>query len=712
MAFLVLASTCAAFEFPEPEYFHNGLSLQGYTGILNTPNAYVTEEGSIYAQYSNQKESMWRKSTRTQDNTMLSVGFLSIVEVGGRLTVRPGSGNRDLSANFKFSSEPLTRKYPYLPVLALGMQDLTGGAKLLQTKYAVLSQDFWRFRASAGYGNGPNRMKGGFGGVEFKAHEWVYLLAEHDTKETNVGARLVSPRLWKVPGNLTAIAKTSLDHNPGSFEFALGLTIALDSRAEKRPATRRGGKEQGDAAKEVLPAAARQPDAGGSVEIREQKQASPVQPGAVPIEAEGAGRKLPSAVLSGLRDHLVRQGFINVRTGSTPSGTLVVEYENARFNHNELDGLGVVAGTALREAKEDFKELRIILKRHDIAMARFTAPMPSFSGFLDGNIGPAEFNQVLQIGFDSSNDDAEFLPGTGNPGFLKSSLMLYPGLTTFIGTEFGAFDYLLSLKPELFVNAWKGGVVDARWDIPVSWSSNLDDGAAFRDRRHPPRLERLMMFQALKPYQSVMANFGAGMILHETYGTLNEAVWSPNNGNHRFRVVQAYGKNSQTQRRSEVYLGAYRYYFAPLDLSLEATGGKFWYQDTGASFEIKRFFGDAAVSFYYKHTEGSDNRKWQAAGIRFSFPLTPGKDMKHVYSAQVRGNEEWTYAQETTLKNKNVDDGRGALNYLAPYPLATDPLPATALYRAYYNRDRLSEAYIRSHLRRVRQAWQGYGSDL
>jgi hypothetical protein len=40
--------------------FHNGLSLQGFTGILNTPSAHVTREGDIYALYSNQKDVEFR----------------------------------------------------------------------------------------------------------------------------------------------------------------------------------------------------------------------------------------------------------------------------------------------------------------------------------------------------------------------------------------------------------------------------------------------------------------------------------------------------------------------------------------------------------------------------------------------------------------------------------------------------------------------------
>jgi len=688
-----LPFTSQAFEIPVPERFHNGLSLQGFTGILNTPNAHVTDEGSLYALYSNQEEPWWRASSPYQDNYLLSLGFFSFAEGGARLTARPGAQNRDLSANVKFSSAPLTLRHPGLPVLALGMQDLAGGL-LLQTKYAVVTQDFWRFRLSAGYGSGPSRMKGLFGGVEFKAHEWVYLLADYDTKERNVGARIITPQFRNFPVQVTATAKTSLDYRPGNFEIAAGLTFPLDfSNKEKAPQM-------------TLREPAAVANAGEADHGQGAKHEGPGEIGDARVRIADAA----DVNLSELRDRLVKEGFINTRIGVTDSGILVVEYENARFNHNELDGLGVVAGIVARHAQGRFELLRIVLKRHDIPMLQFAVPQRALAGFLDGSVDPAALNEVLEISSDAAKDQTDFLSGTGNPGFLKSSLLLYPGLTTFVGTEYGVFDYLLTLKPELQVNAWKGGLLDVRWDIPVAWSENLDDGEIYRDSRQPSRMDRFMFFQAFKPLPTVMANLGAGMILHDIYGTLNEATWSPGNGDHRFRVAQAYGKDSDSKRVSTVYLGSYRYYFSPLDLSVEATGGRFWAQDQGGRLELKRYFGDTAISFYYSNTKGSDQKKWQSAGVQFSFPLTPRRDMKHLGPVQVRGSEEWSYAQETTLKNRNTADTRGALNYHAPYPLAVNPLPTTALYRAYYNRDRLSESYIRKHLDRLRDAWGNYGS--
>ena len=211
-----------------------------------------------------------------------------------------------------------------------------------------------------------------------------------------------------------------------------------------------------------------------------------------------------------------------------------------------------------------------------------------------------------------------------------------------------------------------------------------------------------MLFQGVKLTPDIMANLGGGMILPDMNGTLNELVWSPGDGTHRLRGVQSWARNQETHRTTEVYLGSYRYFYAPLDLSLEGTAGRFWAQDQGFILELKRFFGDTAVSLYYKNTVTPEERRWQAAGIQFAFPLTPRKDL-HLGPVQVRGPEEWAYAQETTLAIHGQQS-----NDVLTKPLAINPQPSTALYRAYYNRDRLSAAYLWQHLDRLREAWLLY----
>jgi len=391
--------------------------------------------------------------------------------------------------------------------------------------------------------------------------------------------------------------------------------------------------------------------------------------------------------------------------------TLVIEYENTVFNHNELDALGLVAGLVCQSAPADIDTVRLVVKRRNIRVATLSMPLDRLRRFIDTGEGAQELRDRLAFAYGGeAAEGVDFGAALGASSCFNTSFSLAPGLTTFIGTEVGVFDYVLSLKPEINTQLWKGAAVTARWDLPVSWSENLEEGGHYRNSRGPSQLDRLMLFQAFQPLPSVLLQAGGGMVLPDRYGVLNEAAWTPGEGRHRFRLAQGWNENDRTSKQSDLLIGSYRYFYAPLDLSLEAAAGKFWAEDTGVSLELKRFWEDTAVSFYFKDSKGLDDKKWRAVGIQFSLPLTPRRDMRPVAKMQLRGTEEWSYAQETTLKNNNVNSPRGSLNYLAPYPLTINPLPSQALSRSFHNRDRLNASYIRQHVERLREAWLNYGT--
>lgn len=678
------------------EEFHNALSLQGFTGILNTPNAAVTDEGKFYALYSDQEENSLRRRLRREESYMFSVGMFRHLELGGRLTDAPYNDNRkkitDLSANVKLRV-PFIPEGEYIPRFALGVQDLGGGAHHFRTAYAVASEEIWHLRLSVGYGTGGDRMKGLFGGAELKALDWLYLLGEYDTRETNVGVRLVSPELFGIPVNLHFTAKASIDHNAGSPELGIGFQIPLGrdhwSRKPvdvKQPASDPGAPVTDGTAK------------GSGEPVTTQAVAGSALLAADTPAPDGEGRR---TALLALRDRLVADGFQNVRVGEGDGGLLVVEFENSRYNHNELDGIGVVTGMIADGGPAGFDTLRLVLRKKGIRVMQLSAPLAEMRAFLHDGERLEKLRDVLQVTPDVTDDQGvRFVDGSANPSWLHATLVVAPDLKTFVGTDFSTFDYLLSVKPDLYLNTWKGAVVNARWDIPVSWSEGFDDDKPYRANRQESRLDRLMLFQAVKLAPTVMATIGAGMVLHETYGTLNELLWSPGEGDHRFRLRHAYGENSDTKGRNESYLASYRYRYAPLDLYLEGTAGRFWGRDTGFTVEMKRFFGDTAFSLVYKNTENPANERVQVGGVQFSFPLTPRRDMKP-YPVQLKGTDEWAYAQEIEIASP------GEAN-LVGRTIAINPQPAFNLANVFYNRDRLNEAYIKRHLLRLRDAYLRY----
>jgi hypothetical protein len=691
---IITISLCLMFIIYVPasfgEEFHNALSLQGFTGLLNTPNAEVTDEGKVYALFSNQKESQWRGGIPREESYLISFGLFSFAEIGGRLTEAPQK-SRDLSANFKVKVPFLPQGY-FLPDIAFGMQDVGGGSKLLQTKYAVATKDWWRLRFSIGYGAGPDRMDGVFGGVEFKTLDWLYLVGEYDTKETNVGVRLVTPQLFGLPVNLQVTAKTSLTYQPGSTEFGIGLQIPLGfDYSKKKPLP---AKE--DTVQPPAPGADRTKDSMPEVET------APTEESFLPNDVEDS--------LQRLRQKLTAGGFQNVRVGANAQKTLlVVEYENSRYNHNELDALGIVAGLAVDTVPSAFGEIRLIMRKKGIRVLQVSAPLSGLREFLHDPGKMAQLSTGLKITPDVADDETvQFIDGDANSSWLKSELVVYPGLKTFIGTEVGLFDYLLSVKPDYYLNLWKGAVLNARFDIPISWSQNFDDGHVFQNNRASSQADQLMFFQAMKLAPEVMLNIGAGMIFHDVYGTVNELMWTPGNGNHRFLLKQAYASSSDPQspyQGNKVYLGSYRYYYGPLALYLEGTAGQFLDNDRGFSVELKRFFGDTALSLFYKNSwtranEITQQEHVQMAGLQISIPLTPRRDMKP-YVLQVKGSNEWTYTQQTKLV------APGSTNDVNT-SIGQNPVMAYNLERVYYNRDRLSEEYIRMNLSRLQDAYMTY----
>jgi hypothetical protein len=674
--------------------FSNALSLQGYTGLLNTPNAGVTDEGRADALYSDQKEPQWRDVSGSEDNYFFSVGFFSFAEIGGRLTHASGAGIQDLSANFKIKVPFIPRGF-YLPSVAFGMQDVGGGSRHLRTKYAVFSEELWRFRFSLGAGTGPDRMRGVFGGAEFRAFDWLYLLGENDTKDTNVGARLITPQLFGFPLNLQITAKTSLDYRPGNTQFGFGLQIPLgDEHLDRTPLVEKAGRKMQLDRELTAGAAGQLPGAPGN-----SSRSFAVAP------AEMKGRQTaPCADLNRIREKLTAAGFQNVRVGTKGESLLVVEYENNRFNYNELDGLGVVIGIVADTLPADNATLRVVMKKQNIAMLEMSAPLGDFRAFLHDAGKYGELNAHLKITPDVEGDEGvDYLAGAANSSWLDSSLVVYPGLKTFVGTEVGTFDYLLSAKLDYFLNIWKGAVANARYDMPVAWSENFDDGKAFRNSRTGSRFDRLMLFQAIKAAPRVMINLGGGMIVPDYTGTLNEALWTPGDGTHRFAIRQAYASASNGHTLPhirQVYLGSYRYFFSPLSLSLEGTVGRFFDNDQGFRVEMKRFFGDTAFSLYYTDSKTPSGERVKVGGVMIALPLTPRRDMKPGL-LQVRGNDDWSYSQWLKVVAPGEPNTVGT-------SVGVDPRPPYNLAHIFYNRDRLSDAYIREHLFRLRDAYNTY----
>ena len=682
------------------EEFRNALSFQGYTGILNVPTAELTTHKSIDLLYTNQVEPLrFSPEFDNADNYIFSMGLLPYIELGGRMSTI-SSGLTDLSGNAKFQV-PLFHRY--LPKFAVGIQDFGGGKQFLRTSYAVMSKEVGRLRATLGYGIGPDRLDGGFAGGEVKLFDWLYLLGDHDTDRTNAGVRIATGKsLFALPIQLHATAQLNLSSErsfdqgkPNDFSLALGLRIPLGKDYTKKPSRE--------------PKTSSMTKTSESVSVNtpraERGHAMPYEPiGLAETDEElmiaeekslrmvrETSKALQRVGLQDLKEELIELGFENVKVGVKNSSELLIEYENNRYNQNELDGLGLVFGVAVVMPDLQVSHITVLITEVNIPMLKISVSRHSYRDFLFHK-NTAALRESMVITQNTSQDgETEFVGGPTNSSLFKGQLFLYPGLQTFVGSEVGAVDYSLDLKADLFFTIWKGGMLNALGNIPVEESGDFENGRVFEDARQDLELENLLFHQTFKLMPEVTTMTSAGLFQNDYYAVMNEAMWNPGRGHHRLRTrVGHFEHESNDSDSRNIWLGSYRYLYDPLDLYVEATAGQFWFEDQGATIELTRLFGDTAITLFYKGTDMED-----AGGLQITIPLTPRRDM-YPRRLQVRGLQRWSHGVQTTIR-----DAGNTINTR----IAVVPETIHTLERIYFNDDRLNELYIVQNLPRLRDAY-------
>ena len=105
----------------------------------------------------------------------------------------------DISANAQFL---LLEDKSWWPGIAVGLEDVGGGATFFRSGYVTLSKSlFGRVRGTFGFGTGPDVLKGPFAGVELALNRFVTLLGEYDADAFNAGVRLFPlPEKWESYG--------------------------------------------------------------------------------------------------------------------------------------------------------------------------------------------------------------------------------------------------------------------------------------------------------------------------------------------------------------------------------------------------------------------------------------------------------------------------------------------------------------------------------
>lgn len=160
-------------------------SLNGSTGVIDTPNAYTLPTGGFSLGYYD------LKGAKTGS---IIIGVAPRVEVGVA-GFRPDGGSTDSMVNAKISLLPETL---VTPGVAVGVEDIADQRQ--RSAYAAVSKGLpFGFRINAGVGNG--RYDGGFASLEKTINPVGFLtggntfpattlIAEYDGRHMNYGARL------------------------------------------------------------------------------------------------------------------------------------------------------------------------------------------------------------------------------------------------------------------------------------------------------------------------------------------------------------------------------------------------------------------------------------------------------------------------------------------------------------------------------------------
>ncbi len=655
--------------FLQADGFYNTMSLQGTTGVINTPTAEVIDDGLVELQFSNQVDYGENHALYNADQYFINFGLFSNLEVTGRLAniayknppyykQRDNWVVRDLAASFKYQI-PFYHKY--LPKVAIGVQDLGGQASYYDSKYIVATKEYAFLRGSVGYGfDSINMLDGAFASFEVKATDWATLLAEYDSKDTQLGLRLNTPQNFSDYVDVAFLAKANMSDSSQRFSFGLNVRMALgDNHHDNR----------------VYHDTSYTPSVTPTQPIQDYK-----------TEA--------------LKDKLVAIGLENIDI-SEGGYRIYLAYENNIFEHNELDALGVVLG-AMVALDVPYDTFDIVIKRSNQKVKKVSGSLSAYKKVIRdfSNVSLQTFQESLEVSAVSSSDGKNLTVENANSSYLKTRLRLYPGLITYVGTDFGTFDYLVSLRTGFQWNLYKGWDLGVLADFPAIASDDLDrDTGRFRSANKGNQLKSIMIHRS--DVFGDFVNLASTGLFRDYWVGFENLTYA--NGNHTLGVKYAYFRKREGEHipyvaedyyeERYIYLANYSYYHDGLDALLELSAGKYFNDDSGYEVKMKRFFGDTSVGFFYQNADE------QYIGISIEVPLTPRR-VKDSYF-QVKGKSNYTYNLRTTV---NDDDGR---NTLAPGGL----LKASREFDIepnFLNRNRLNTGYLRAHAMRLRDAYMQY----
>jgi len=558
-----------------------------------------------------------------------------------------------------------------------------------------MDKAFGDFRLSGGYGisgdtvspapmeryfDHSDRMNGLFGGVEYQPISWLGVLGEYTAEEQFAGIAWHLPKEWSGDLSFDALITQNLTHPETAV--ALNLIIPLE---KKRPsyASLMANEPFGindDVSSDAL-----------------TSEMIGVQPSLKPIPQRDRVKHSQDALMA-LEKKLVKIGFENVSIGTIGGTTLYVACENSIFDQNDLDALGYILGSMI-DAHLEYDHYVVTLLKNRLETITTLGTMQTLQAYMHQPTASNEIALREDLHFTRAFDTQQvtFLVQHQNSSFLRPRLEIFPGLLAGVGTDVGVVDYSLSMYTNLYTTLYDGLMASVQYETMLSKSDDFRDGKVFDrmyERYMDSRLSTAMVHQTFH-YNNLLNTVSVGRFDRDYDGVLNLTNLVSDSGRHSLglRLGSFQNKDKDLDDDKEVYLGTYRYFYTPLELFTEFTYGKFWYNDQGGKFRIKRFFEDTAVAFYYQ-----DTTREKYIGFTVTLPLTPRKLHPATKFGQLKGIRDFTTGLRSSVFR---DDGT---NLIDPYGGIT-PVSDFELGSYYLNSYRLTPEYIKKHLDRLRSAY-------
>ncbi|WP_167784582.1 YjbH domain-containing protein [Ramlibacter rhizophilus] len=717
----------------------NTLGQAGFTGLGITPNAHLLHWGRAELGYDNQLPGL---RNTTGHNWVLGFGLLPNVEIAGRLAANTlhtnclaaNCGARDLSASGK-ASIGLDAQGHWR--LGAGATDVGGAVTYFRTLYGVLTYDQGPWQASAGLarrsGAGINGSRspldGPFASLAWQPLPWLRAHVEMADAQAWAGVRVFAPAAWLPRGwQLSAGAHQRLTDTALTERQWWSANLSVPLYHVPAPAPRRPSAEPARLAAPASPAAVASDPGAPARQAHKSSQVAGLPPSdgaTTPLPKPGSRASSPEAPapedLLQLAARLQDAGLEDIWVGRMADHSIAVRAENASYRWNSVDALGAGLGVIAHTLGDQPTAFRFILTQRQQPLVAVTGQADCLRQWIDdaASCAGGELTTPGMQPLDALHGGADWLVQRGAPSSETLRVIVEPVLRTNIGSEVGALDASLGASIGLQLPLWAGASAEVRQAVPVYETRNYEDGGVFASRRVRTQLERVAFTQTIRlPVDRWLApgdplaarRWGLGAVTGQVTlgriggwwdGALASVRWEPAEGLHRvtamaghFRHADPGEPNKPGPQSATPILGSYRYYVSPTRTALEATAGRFFYNDLGLQLGLRQWFDDVSVAVYYKRTRFENQPVRQFGGVEISLPLTPRRERAAAGPVGFMGAERFATGLETTLR-----EGRGN-----PVRFGHGLLPPAPTLDATFNSDRAGLRYFEDNIRRIRDA--------